>query len=156
MQWSTHAVDTAGTTLLTFSPAASEAGSPGVEPSLRLVPPPSSPFRSREAVRSALYTAMRKRFQDPAFSAADLAAEAHLSVRSLQSLFREVDRSPAAEIRRLRLDHARAMLERGHSVRASCVGSGYLDPDSFSRAFRRHFGCSPSEVRGYGPFDHAA
>jgi AraC-like DNA-binding protein len=99
---------------------------------------------------------MRERFQDPAFSASELAAEAHLSVRSLQALFHEVGRSPAAEIRRLRLDHARAMLERGHSVGAACVGSGYLDPDSFSRAFRRHFDCSPSQVRGCGLVDRAA
>jgi len=98
-------------------------------------------------VRAGLYAVMRERFADPLFTAEELATTARLSVRSLQLLFAEIGRSPASEIRRLRLDHARAMLERGHDVRAACHGSGFLDTGSFARAFRRRFGCAPSDVR---------
>lgn len=86
------------------------------------------------------------RFTDPQFTTAELAASAHLSVRSVQALFAETGTSPAAEIRRVRLEHARALLEHGHTVQAAGLASGFLDPGTFARAFRQRFGCAPSQV----------
>jgi AraC-like DNA-binding protein len=94
-----------------------------------------------------LYAIIHERFADPMFSAADLAAEVHVSVRSLQALFADVGRSPASEVRRIRLEFAHSMLERGHSVQTACQRSGFLDPGSFGRAFRRRFGYPPSQAR---------
>ncbi|WP_442864296.1 helix-turn-helix domain-containing protein [Arthrobacter sp. ATA002] len=60
--------------------------------------------------------------------------------------FAEAGTSPAAEIRRLRLEHARALLERGHAVQTACFASGFLDPGTFTRGFRQRFGLVPSQV----------
>jgi PAS domain S-box-containing protein len=147
VSWSTRAIGDAGMTLLSFTPTASEATRSASEALRhRAIPAPAS-GRSREAVRAELYAVMRKRFTDPLFSASELVAEAHLSTRSLQILFQDIGRSPASEIRRLRLDHAHSMLERGHTVQAACFGSGYSEPGSFTRAFRVRFGYAPSRVR---------
>ncbi|WP_049828966.1 helix-turn-helix transcriptional regulator [Arthrobacter sp. RIT-PI-e] len=147
VSWSTRGIDDVGSTLLSFA-----ASAPGTTRSVAEAPRHDAvrvpvPARSREAARAGLYIVMRRRFTDPLFSVAELAAEAHLSTRSVQTLFQDVGRSPAAEIRRLRLDHARSMLERGHSVQVTCFSSGYADPGSFTRAFRLRFGCAPTQIR---------
>jgi AraC-like DNA-binding protein len=84
---------------------------------------------------------------DPTFATADLAAAAHLSVRSVQAIFAEAGSSPAAEIRRRRLDHSRAMLEQGHAVQTACHASGFIDPGSFARTFQQRFGLTPSQIQ---------
>lgn len=150
VSWSITSIDDAGTMLLSFTPTGPETARSAAEALQHDAIRAPVPGRSREAVRSGLYTVMRQRFTDPLFSVAELAAEAYLSTRSLQTLFQDIGRSPASEIRCLRLDHARNMLERGHSVQAACFGSGYSDPGSFTRAFRLRFGCVPTQIRTPG------
>lgn len=146
VSWSTRGIGDDGMTLLSFT--ATTPGPAGPDDGARLYPTAPVPGRSRETLRTALYALMRERFTDPLFSVADLAGAAHLSMRSLQLLFQEIGRSPASEIRRLRLEHAYGMLERGHSVQTACFSSGYSDPGSFTRAFRLRFGRVPTQVRG--------
>ena len=75
-----------------------------------------------------------------------MAAAAHLSIRSVQALFADAGTSPAAEIRRVRLEHARTMLEQGHLVQTACLSSGFLDAGTFTRAFRQRYGVAPSQI----------
>lgn len=147
VSWSTQGVGHEGMTLLSFTATDADAQRSAAELRLHQTVPSPAPAPSRDTIRTRLYAIMRERFNDPAFSPSELAAEAHLSTRSLQVLFQEVGRSPASEIRRLRLDHARTILERGHSVHAACFNSGYSDPNSFARAFRRRYGHAPSQAR---------
>jgi|GEM_PF-3406994 len=103
--------------------------------------------RSRSALRDELMRHIHKSFRDPAFSVATLAHAGHLSVRSVQVLFAEVHRAPGDEIRAARMNFAQRLLERGSTVRSACYDSGFRDPGTFARAFRRHFGDSPTGYR---------
>ena len=147
VHWSTRRLHDTGATVLSFTPTASDAVRHRAEERLRDSAPTSARLPSRAVLRDGLYAIIHERFADPLFSVADLAAEAHVSVRSLQTLFADVGRSPASEVRRIRLEFAHSMLERGHGVQTACQRSGFLDPGSFGRAFRRRFGYAPSQVR---------
>ena len=78
-----------------------------------------------------------------------LARRMGVSPRQLSRLcLRELGRSPAALVKRLRLDEARRrLLEPGASV--ALVGSavGFAGADAFRRAFEARFGLNPSEYR---------
>jgi len=72
-----------------------------------------------------------------------------LSRRMLEIRFREVlGRSPAAEIRRVRLERARRLLiETRLPIPRIAVACGFVEPGSLARAFRKEFGVSPSKLR---------
>jgi len=60
--------------------------------------------------------------------------------------------TPQRFAERLRLDHARHLLERTNlSVSEVAAEVGFDDPFYFSRRFKRAFGKAPS-VRGMAPF----
>jgi LacI family transcriptional regulator len=69
--------------------------------------------------------------------------------RSLEQRFlRVLGRSPAAEIRRVRLERAKQLLENGElSVAQVARASGYQSADILLRNFRREFGQTPSRFR---------
>jgi AraC-like DNA-binding protein len=82
---------------------------------------------------------------DPRLSPEVLAHTHHISLRLLQSLFSDCGLSPASYIREQRLAHAKALLCRGETVTRSALLSGFSDPGTFTRAFRRRYGSTPSE-----------
>ena len=88
---------------------------------------------------------------DPELSVADVAAANKLSARQLQRLF-EASGTTFSEYlltQRLRSVHA-ALLDPHQSERSVsdiALASGFGDVSYFNRAFRRHYGKSPSEVR---------
>ena len=146
VRWTTRSIGDGDATLLSFS-AEPRAEAQIVRELRRRGPGPrTSPVQARAELRAALCRTISVRFTDPRFTTAELAAAAHLSVRSVQGLFAESGTSPAAEIRRVRLEHARALLEQGHAVQTACLASGFLDPGTFARAFRQRFGTAPSQV----------
>jgi PAS domain S-box-containing protein len=151
VSWSTRAIGRGELTLLSFTATDADTARSTAERHLHHNVHPPAPSPSREAVRMRLWAIMRDRFADPAFSPSELAAAAHLSTRSVQALFQEIGRSPASEIRRIRLEHARTILERGHSVQSACINSGYSDPNSFARAFRQRYGHTPSQTNREQP-----
>lgn len=55
--------------------------------------------------------------------------------------------TPHAYLTRLRLERARAALERGARAVDACVEAGFSSPSAFGRLFRRNFGELPSAVR---------
>lgn len=62
-----------------------------------------------------------------------------------------------AHVRRVRLEHAAMrIVTTGESMTEAALSVGYETPAAFARAFREHFGVSPSEYRwcrqGAGPF----
>ncbi|NYI78413.1 helix-turn-helix transcriptional regulator [Nocardioides panzhihuensis] len=132
--WSTRSVGTAGARLLSFALAPAAPGFAVDEVDII----------TRDALRTAVDQCVRERFRDPEFTAADLASELHVSVRSVQALLAEDGRSPAAEIRRARLEFASTLLARGVAVSDACRASGFSEVGTFGRAFRRQFGQTPS------------
>jgi len=143
VRWSTRPLAGTDSVLLSF---AALSGTPGGMPSVASALRPT-----REQIRARLLEEMRRsiavRMTDPMFSPMTLAADNHLSVRSVQAIFAEAGASPAAEIRRHRLEHARLLLTQGESVQGACHASGFQDADSFARAYRQHFGFAPSRTR---------
>ncbi|MFJ9644275.1 helix-turn-helix domain-containing protein [Streptomyces sp. NPDC101206] len=88
---------------------------------------------------------------DPQLTPAAVAARHGISLRRLQQIFRERGETPAAGIRRRRLERCRAELEdparAGLPVHAVAARWGFTDPSVFSRSFREAYGTSPTEYR---------
>ena len=145
--WSTRPLGTGASRLLTFADATERlaAGRACDEQHDVLAAAEAACVPSRAALRARLLAHVAARFRDPEFTAAALATEFHLSLRSVQQLLAEDGRSPASEIRRSRLEFASSLIARGSSVHRACRASGFSEAGTFARAFRRHFGKSPSE-----------
>jgi LacI family transcriptional regulator len=69
--------------------------------------------------------------------------------RTLEQRFvRTIGRTPAAEIRRVRLEEAkRLLIESDRSIADIARATGFGQQDLFSRTFRRSLGLAPSEFR---------
>ena len=78
-----------------------------------------------------------------------LAKRAGMSVRHFSRRFRtETGVSPAAYIERVRLEHARALLETSdHGVGAVAALAGFGHAETLRRVFARRIGVSPREYR---------
>jgi AraC-like DNA-binding protein len=79
---------------------------------------------------------------------AALASTAGASLRTIERCFLAETGVPAGEWRRrVRLFHARRLLEAGTSVTEVAYEVGYASVSAFSQAFARQFACSPSRRR---------
>jgi len=80
-------------------------------------------------------------------SLAGMAAGAHLSPFHFQRTVRSAAReSPTAIRRRVLLERAAWQLQRGSSVTDAAFGAEFDSVDGFTRAFRRAYGCAPSQL----------
>lgn len=86
---------------------------------------------------------------DKRLTVSALATEARLSVAHLTRLFRvETGATPAAFLRRLRMERARVLLERTSlSVAEVMAQVGISDRSHFARDFRSAYGFSPRMLR---------
>jgi AraC-like DNA-binding protein len=82
-------------------------------------------------------------------TAADIAASAGVSLRSLHRGFRSFrDTTPMAALKRARLYAARAaLLDGSSSVTEAAAASGLTHLGKFAEDYRRQFGELPSETR---------
>jgi AraC-like DNA-binding protein len=101
-----------------------------------------------EAIRLAV-AFMRERLGDP-ISVARIALAAGLSVRGLQLLFqRELESTPVAHLRRLRLERARSALgapDADATVGTVAASVGYTNVGRFSAHYRDQYGEMPSRT----------
>jgi AraC-like DNA-binding protein len=112
-------------------------------------------FLSRQPLGQTLGTRimlhLRTHVTDPDLSAAKLAAEFGISKRYLYTLLARMNVSLSDWIRTERLGRAaRALSNPANalvSVAAVAQLSGYPDHSAFSRAFKQHYGCTPSQWR---------
>jgi AraC family transcriptional regulator, regulatory protein of adaptative response / methylphosphotriester-DNA alkyltransferase methyltransferase len=91
---------------------------------------------------------IERRYSDP-LTVAEIARSIGTSTRQLQRVFDEAGgRSFRAHLTAIRMDRARDMLlDHGGTVRSIAAAVGYSQPAQFAKAFRRHHGVSPSELR---------
>jgi DNA-binding response OmpR family regulator len=91
--------------------------------------------------------AVAEHLDNPDFTVDRLAAEMALSRRQLTRRMKEaVDETPASYIRQRRLDHAEALLGRNpQTIAEVAYAVGFRSPSAFSKAFREHAGCTPTE-----------
>lgn len=102
-------------------------------------------------LRERLMCALRNGLADPDLSPAAVAAEHHISVRTLHYAFAEASTSFVEELMQARLQRGRELLADPRlldvpviEVAARC---GFTDPSHFARRFRRRFGVAPLAFR---------
>jgi LacI family transcriptional regulator len=87
----------------------------------------------------------------------DVASHAGLCRRALEQRFKEwLGRSPAAELRRVRLNHAVELLQRTSlpvSQVAECAGFG--SPEYLASVFRSQLGSTPLDIRSHARHESA-
>lgn len=108
------------------------------------VPAPTS---NRAALAAQLASYVDAHLADPRLTADSLARAHHVSVRTAQAALSEAGMSPAGLIRSRRLGLARRLLQAGRRVDHAAQLSGFADLGTFTRAFRRETGESPSAYR---------
>jgi len=91
---------------------------------------------------------IRDRFVEPV-QVPDIAKSCGISRRSLEQQFLQtLGRSPAAELRRLRLERAQRLLSQTNlSIETIATASGFNHAEVMTRLFQRETGGSPSEFR---------
>jgi AraC-like DNA-binding protein len=110
---------------------------------------PGTDVEQMETIRSRTDTLIFEQAVDPLLSPASVAAQLNISLRQLYRAFTGTE-SPAARIRRRRLEHAAELLvSRAPSVQVERVAQecGFVSAEYFSRAFRREYGMSPRAYR---------
>ena len=74
-----------------------------------------------------------------------------ISPTAFRQLFKKHYNKKAVEyITELRLENARNLISSGMSVENAAIDSGFNDPKYFSRIVKKHFGCTPRELKVYG------
>jgi transcriptional regulator GlxA family with amidase domain len=81
-------------------------------------------------------------------TATSLAALVGVTPRHLARLFQaELGISPARFVEETRLDHAKTLLDAGHSVTGAAVAAGFGSAETMRRRFVARLGVSPSQYR---------
>lgn len=104
------------------------------------------PIADAELLTMALRMHVDEYASDPALTPESLARTFHLSLRSVQKLFEHDGDAPAQYIRRRRVAIAHDHLRSGCTVAEAAFRSGFVNTDTFSRAFKREIGSPPSSV----------
>ncbi len=104
----------------------------------------------RDARRARLARDLIESHLPEAASLAEIAAEAGMSISTLQRVFKPLTGRTVVEyIRHRKLELARdAMLRDGATIGQATFLAGYTSTANFATAFKRAFGVSPSRYRG--------
>jgi transcriptional regulator GlxA family with amidase domain len=103
----------------------------------------------RNALFEDALAAIRRDYADEDLSLAKVARSIATSRRQLQRVFREHGTSFRTELQRARMARAADLLSVGRlPVAVVARAVGYRQAAQFSKAFRRHHGHPPSELRG--------
>lgn len=110
---------------------------------------PGSPLAALQLAQ--IKDLMRRRFHDPEFGVAQIAAALRLSLGSVHRIWSNEPCSISDSIWAQRLDAARSRLSDpgfgAHSVSRIAFDCGFSDAAHFSRVFKARFGCTPREFR---------
>ncbi len=86
-------------------------------------------------------------FHSPHLSCCAVAKEVNISEVYLRKLFIKHRNMPTSKyLLNVRMNHAQHLILEGYSISETAAGSGYSDVYQFSRAYRKHFGFSPSKT----------
>jgi AraC-like DNA-binding protein len=110
---------------------------------------PSGDPEQLASVRARTDAIIFEQASDPLLTPATIATQLSVSLRQLYRAFNGTE-SPAARIRRRRLDRAAELLSARSpqpNVESVALECGFTSAEYFSRAFRREFGISPRAYR---------
>jgi AraC family transcriptional regulator of adaptative response / methylphosphotriester-DNA alkyltransferase methyltransferase len=103
----------------------------------------------RRALFDEALAAIERGYADPNVSLSSVAHSIATSRRQLQRVFSEHGTSFRRELQRVRMTRAAELLrDQALPVATVARAVGYRQPAQFSKAFRRHHGYPPSELRG--------
>ena len=87
-----------------------------------------------------------RHLHDADYSVVKLAEDLHLSRSQLhRTLIEHTGSSPGKLMRQLRLEAASELLKQGFSTLDVAITTGFTSSSVFSRSFKNHFGCPPSQ-----------
>lgn len=105
----------------------------------------------RAARIAAIFKAISDQITDPGLNTALVAAKFGITPRYVQLLLEQSGQTFTQIVLRKRLDLAKEMLDadanQNRKISAIALQVGFADLSHFNRAFRRHFGDTPSAVR---------
>ncbi|MEM6581658.1 MAG: helix-turn-helix domain-containing protein [Pseudomonadota bacterium] len=106
---------------------------------------------AREAIKRRVRQYIDNNLCNPDLSNTQIAESQRISTRYLHKLFEEEDQTIHSLILTRRMDKAHEMLAssdyKAHNIETIAYNTGFNSAAHFSRAFKKHFGKSPSEVR---------
>jgi AraC-like DNA-binding protein len=120
---------------------------------LRLINEESDKVTDASSLHLALLPLVRRsiehRLGDPQLTPTVIAAHNAISLRTLHAVFAATDESVSTFVRRRRLENSYADLlaHPTWSVTRTSMRWGFTDPGNFTRAFKAHFGFTPSDLR---------
>lgn len=80
-----------------------------------------------------------------------ICAEAGIGATAFRQLFaKHYQKTPTQYILELRLSYARNLISGGMPIEAAAWESGFNDPKYFARVVKKHFGCTPRDLKTYG------
>ena len=90
-------------------------------------------------------------YKNSALSMDLICGEAGISATVFRQLFRKYyKKTPGQYVTDLRLEYARSLITNGVSVENAAYESGFNDAKYFARVVKKHFGCTPRELKNYG------
>jgi two-component system, sensor histidine kinase ChiS len=115
--------------------------------SMIIKPSEVSVVSADQAFLEKVIRTIESNFEDEQFSVEVLAENVTMSVSQLsRKLNALIDQPPGQLIRSFRLQRAADLLKQnGGTVSEICYKTGFSDHSYFSRAFKKQFGCSPSD-----------
>lgn len=90
-------------------------------------------------------------YKNSTLDIAAICSEAGMSATHFRQLFRKYyQKTPIEYITSLRLEYARSLISNGVSIENATFESGFNDPKYFARVVKKHFGCTPRDLKTYG------
>lgn len=115
------------------------------------VGPDSQRPAGRPSLFEELMATLRDRFHEPNLAPRQVAADHHISMRSLHYAFAASGTTFIEQLMRLRLERAQELLADPRlaelPVAEVAARSGFLDPSHFARRFRQRFAQAPLQYR---------
>lgn len=80
-----------------------------------------------------------------------ICANAGIGATTLRQLFKKYyQKTPLEYITNLRLEQARSLIASGMPIETASYESGFNDPKYFARVVKKHFNCTPRDLKNYG------
>lgn len=90
-------------------------------------------------------------YKDNSLSIKQVCLEAQISETYFRKLFSEYyKKTPITYINELRIEYARNLISGGMSIDNAAYESGFNDPKYFARTVKKHFDCTPRELKLFG------
>ena len=90
-------------------------------------------------------------YRNSALSIDRVCSEAGISATVFRQLFKKYyQETPMEYITGLRLEYARNLISGGMAIEKAAYESGFNDPKYFARVVKKHFNCTPKELKAYG------